>query len=92
MREVVLDIRPLSGKRVIHQYLKDQLALSLYYGANLDALYDELTSLSKPITIILQYSISLNGAQKPNYSELVRVFADAARDNDFLSVRFVGYL
>ena len=44
MREVRLDLTHFEEKVSLHRYLKETLDFPFYYGANLDALHDELTS------------------------------------------------
>ena len=56
MAEILLDITPFEEKISLHSYLKEELGLPFYYGANLDALYDELTSIAKPTQITLTYT------------------------------------
>lgn len=43
MREVRLDLTHFEEKVSLHRYLKETLEFPFYYGANLDALHDELT-------------------------------------------------
>lgn len=44
MRNVTLDLAPFEEKISLHRYLKEALDFPFYYGANLDALHDELAS------------------------------------------------
>ena len=44
MREVRLDLTHFEEKVSLHRYFKETLEFPFYYGANLDALHDELTS------------------------------------------------
>ncbi|MGN1266775.1 MAG: barstar family protein [Dorea sp.] len=43
MMRYILDADFMKTKEDVHTYLKEQLELPEYYGANLDALYDCLT-------------------------------------------------
>ena len=52
MREVRLDLTHFEEKVSLHRYLKETLDFPFYYGANLDALHDELTS-HKHLTLML---------------------------------------
>ena len=56
MQEVRLDISRFEEKISLHRYLKEQMGFPFYYGANLDALFDELSSITEPVHIQLQYS------------------------------------
>ena len=44
MRDIILDLSPFEEKISLHRYLKEALDFPFYYGANLDALHDELAS------------------------------------------------
>lgn len=49
MRDVTLDLTPFEEKISLHRYLKEALDFPFYYGANLDALHDELASERDPL-------------------------------------------
>ena len=53
MRSIYLDLAEISTPEELHQELKRALRLPTWYGGNLDALYDCLTSLSKPVCLEL---------------------------------------
>ncbi len=81
MAGILLDITPFEEKISLHSYLKDMLKFPFYYGANLDALYDELTSMETPVEITLKYhNHDIKGHE--NYiPRLAEVFRIAAQDN-----------
>ena len=81
MRNIVLDIQPMEEKSALHQYVKEQFEFSFGYGANLDSLYDELTSLEEPCTLTLRYSAKPKGAMVAYLPRLLATFKDAAREN-----------
>ncbi|MEG0901365.1 MAG: barstar family protein [Clostridia bacterium] len=88
MREVTLDITPFEEKISLHRYFKEALELPFYYGANLDALFDELTSETSPLHIVLRYPHEPKGKLVEYVPKLLRVFEDAARENYYLSVDY----
>ena len=47
---ITIDVSRLNERESAHAYLQDILALPKYYGKNLDALYDCLTTMSAIIT------------------------------------------
>ena len=49
---IVLDGRRMEGREGLHAELKQKLSLPDYYGNNLDALYDELSTPGEEIGII----------------------------------------
>ncbi|WP_028273418.1 barstar family protein [Atopococcus tabaci] len=53
MQTIQLDGTHMQTKERLHAYLHAQLPLPGYYGWNLDALYDALTSYDKPLSIML---------------------------------------
>jgi ribonuclease inhibitor len=88
----VTDIK-LNGARMVdpaatHAYLKRKLTLPDYYGANLDALWDCLTTdlTGKKIIIRNRDAIITNLG---SYGEaLLQVFQDAAEENERLRIEF----
>ena len=46
MRTITLDVERMTSVPALHKYLRSALALPVYYGANLDALYDCLTEIA----------------------------------------------
>ena len=52
MNKVVIQGSKLTDKNILHQILKQELKLPAYYGENLDALWDCLTTdVQLPLTI-----------------------------------------
>ena len=47
MRTITLDLERMTSVPALHKYLRSALALPVYYGANLDALYDCLTEIER---------------------------------------------
>ena len=85
MRSVYLDLAEISTPEELHQELKRALRLPTWYGGNLDALYDCLTSLSKPICLELD---GLEGlANLGKYStDFMNTLLDAAEANPNFTV------
>lgn len=88
MREISLDITPFEEKISLHSYLKEQMDFPFYYGANLDALYDMLTSVTDPVNITLTYPAASKGKMKDYLPRLLQVFQDAVRENYHLTVQY----
>jgi ribonuclease inhibitor len=51
MRVVIVDGNKISDWEALHKFLAWELRFPLWYGNNLDALYDCLTDLSEPTAI-----------------------------------------
>ena len=92
MQDIRLDITTFEEKIPLHRYLKEQMGFPFYYGGNLDALYDELSSITEPTHITLSYSTMPGGGMLEYTPKLLRVFGDAAQQNYNLklTVRAVG--
>ena len=74
-------ISPFEEKISLHRYLKENLGCPFDYGANLDALFDELSSITEPTHITLCYSIVTDGERHAYTAKLLHVFGDAAQQN-----------
>lgn len=81
IKEVNLDLTPFEEKIALHTYLKNTLDFPFYYGANLDALNDELTSVFYPLKITLRYPARPKGMMKEYLPRVLQVFRDASREN-----------
>jgi len=89
MREVTLDLTSFEEKISLHRYLKETLGFPFYYGANLDALYDELTSETNDLSVTVIMPEEPKGMMAGYLPRLCIVFEDAARENYHLKVQFV---
>lgn len=77
--EVILDCAKLTGPADSHKYLKELFGFPDWYGNNLDALYDCLTTISH-CRVILQNPAAL--CDEGNYGGAVlAVMTDAADEN-----------
>ncbi len=83
MKHIVLDCAPLSGEKAFHEALFLALEFPEYYGRNLDALYDCLSTLSEPTHLVLKHFDALEprlGEKAPGF---VSVFDDASQCGHF---------
>ena len=53
MKYVLLDGSEMTSKETVHAYLASMISFPDYYGNNLDALWDVLTTISEPVDITL---------------------------------------
>lgn len=81
MQDITLDLSPFHEKISLHSYLKTALCFPFYYGANLDALHDELTSETSATRIRVRYPAQPKGKMVEYLPRLLCVFRDAAREN-----------
>lgn len=82
MKKIILDGKLMTSKNVAHKYIKEQLDFPDYYGENLDALWDILSTTSTPISIYLknEKEMILNLGEYGNL--IIGVFQDASYEND----------
>lgn len=79
MTEITLCARRL-GQPDVHEYFGRKFPLPEYYGNNLDALFDVLTSLSET-------TVKVRGTAKNEQAEQVlQVLRDAAEENENLTL------
>ncbi len=87
MRQVILDANYMTNKKIAHEYIAKMLSFPEYYGHNLDALYDMLTDIANPITIIIKHSELLETQLGISYGKLLlEVLKDSATENIFLKL------
>lgn len=89
MREIQVNLTPFEEKISLHRYLKETLGFPFYYGANLDALHDELTSETDDVAIQVVLPENPQGKMAEYMPRLKQVFEDAATENYHLQVQFV---
>ena len=87
MRTIILDIQNFDNKADLYQYFKDQISLCFYHGANLEALYDDLTSITEATTLVLRYPAVPKEALLGYIPRMLKTFEDAARENYNLSLQ-----
>lgn len=86
MKKITLDLAHMQSVPALHNYLRSVLALPVYYGANLDALYDCLTELDAATELVVPTAIA-DEAHLGWYGEqLLQVLQDAAEENEALTV------
>lgn len=87
MRKVLLDFNPAKTVEWIHEYMKFELEFHDYYGNNLDALYDELTSLTED-TCLGVFCPQEEGKISEYLGRVRKVMKEAEQDNPHLCVIF----
>ena len=82
MEEIFLDAKQMTSKSEAHKYIKEMLKLPSYYGENLDALWDILSSKSNIISIFLLHEEILYDNLEQYGKQLVEVFHDASNNGN----------
>jgi ribonuclease inhibitor len=81
MKEIKLNGARMLDKETTHAYLKEKLSLPEYYGANLDALWDCLTTdFSKKRIVIINSEIMIENLGTYGQS-IIELFRDVATEN-----------
>ena len=88
MKELRLNGAKMTDKKTTHVYLKNELNLPDYYGNNLDALWDCLTTDFSPKYISICNSDILIENLGAYGESIIRLFKDAAKENDCIKVDF----
>ena len=87
MQILIIDGQDLYGQKDLHEYLAKALDFPSYYGANLDALYDMLTSRQTPTTIYLVNLDALSGHLGATYNKkFLKLLLDVEEKNAFLTI------
>ncbi len=84
MEEIFLDCNKMISKSKTHKYIKEMLKFPDYYGENLDALWDLLSTKSKMISIFILHEEKLYENLGDYGVRLIEVFKDAAANANVL--------
>lgn len=86
MKQVILDGTGLTTSAQVHELLAQELDFPIWYGANLDALYDCLTDVTQECCIVLTHTAAME-AHLGNWAGALRqVLRDACACNDNLTM------
>ncbi len=86
MRKITLKLERMSSLPALHKYLRRELALPVYYGANLDALYDCLTDVTEDTQLVVPAAVADDARLGWYGKQLLQVLQDAAAVNEHLQV------
>ena len=89
MKTVTLNGARMTSVETTHQYIAYKLRFPKYYGGNLDALWDILSTESEPILIRLVNTDRMNQSLG-DYAKLVlNVIYEAAAENKKIHVKII---
>ena len=83
MKEIRIDCTGF-GKEDLHRALAENLNFPEWYGNNLDALHDALTEIGEDVRLTLVHFDAMQNCRRG----FLRVLADAAEENLYLTVNF----
>lgn len=79
----------MTSKKSAHLYIKRKLSFPSYYGNNLDALWDILSTISEQVEILLFNKEQLDINLESYTNGLISVFKEAAELNSNIKFRIV---
>ncbi len=88
MKIIVLDGRCMTSKGEAHKYMKEKLEMPEYYGENLDALWDVMSSYSECLTVIIENEKEIYEKLGLYGEKLLEVLHDASYENENISVYY----
>lgn len=84
--KLTLDLRTLATPAAIQNYLMEALSFPDYYGKNLDALHDMLTSWPYSTNFVLRFPSDPEPEAAAYLPRLLRVFEDSVEENRSIKV------
>lgn len=81
-----IDLTGVSNKEELHDALQETLPLPEYYGRNLDALYDVLTSVITPMEIQLINTPSADEFPGGYIQAFLKLCHDVQEENPMISI------
>ena len=86
MKTIITDGKNCKNKEQTHEYLAKISLFPQYYGKNLDALYDVLTSCAENVYFSIINSDFIESNLGKYGQSLLGVFKDAARENKNIKI------
>lgn len=86
MARVQLDGRQLATKELLYPYIKRKFTLPDYFGNNLDALWDVLSTASKELEIHVIYSDDLLFELGAYGKAVLKLFLDLGENNSNITI------
>lgn len=81
MKTINLHLESMETKEELHAFIRRELEAEKYYGDNLDALYDILVSVPRPVKIVVFSKFTANMPLGDYAGKIVTVLQDAADEN-----------
>lgn len=82
MKEIVFDWEDITTTDNAHSYIKEKLDLPRYYGKNLDALWDVLSTYNERVEIKFINTDFLLDCLGGYGNSIIKVFEDANNENE----------
>lgn len=88
MKQITLDCRGFLPRSELHRAFADALSFPDHYGNNLDALHDQLTSLTEEVHLTLANWADAETALGKYAAALKRVLTDSEQENPLLQITY----
>lgn len=86
MKTIVINGEYMETRELAHQYIKNQLEFPDYYGENLDALWDLLSTESEEMTIIVENCEIIVDHLGQYGVDLLETFSQVGEENPHLEI------
>jgi ribonuclease inhibitor len=90
MKNIILDGNKMTSIKQTHKYIKEQFNFPSYYGENLDALWDLLSTISSQTDIELINLNILNENLNEYAENLLDIFYEVSEENNKLSFKIIN--
>lgn len=88
MRKATLNGKRMINREVAHAYLKRKLGFPDYYGRNLDALWDLLTTIHEPLEIRIFNRDSILEKMGEYGERLLSTLDEASEENPRITLKY----
>ena len=92
MKLILLDGENINTKKEAHEYISKALNFPDYYGKNLDALWDMLSTYDEPIHIVFKNAQTLRINLEEYGNKILKIFLEAKENNDNIFIEVEGLL
>ncbi|MBQ3848121.1 MAG: barstar family protein [Clostridia bacterium] len=86
-KRIKIDLKGFTTKQEAHDIMRKAFKDSEYYGSNLDALHDVLTTVMKDTKVILKNRDKVIPEMQDYTDGIIRVFEDSAKENGHLTLK-----
>lgn len=90
MKRIILNGKRMISREVTHAYLKRKFGFPDYYGRNLDALWDLLSTIGKDTEIVIVHSSVISDSLGKYGDSLLRLFDDLSEEARHVKVVYLN--
>lgn len=90
MKTILINGEKMTSKKNAFLHLKNKLDQASFYGNNLDALWDVLSSINEPMNIVLFNKSFLDENLGEYGNSIIEVFQEAANIKDNIKFKIVN--